>query len=137
MSPRIEPGLAEWLADFRAHKLDEETRDLIAMANWDLNFGPCHAIDYSEEDPTRKTVWPGFEAATDKIRENLRELIPGQLWVADYGDFSESEPDWSMKDEASTDDEPVYELNQEDWGTYDRRDLVQLVVGKELASYCR
>lgn len=67
--------------------------DLRAMASWDLYFGPNTAEDYSEEDPTRETVWPGYVTAVAELSDWSQSHI-GEVWYdADSGEVLTSEPE--------------------------------------------
>ena len=140
-----------WAKSYR-EGLDERVQDLIGMAHADLWYGPYTADVYAEEDPDRKTVWPGFSTACDEIARALSDM-PSTLWV-DVGceECFESEP-CSSEECPSCEGQGIYwdsgesftcdvcqgakvvEAFLEDWVEIYRRSILRAVVGKNLAEY--
>lgn len=70
----------------------QEFRELASMSSADLYFGPFSASEFAEEDPKRKTRYPGFSKACDRLQELLSKL-PSKVWVDVDGEWvTEDEP---------------------------------------------
>ncbi len=97
MSQITERVLEAWAEDFRK-KLSGRVRRLMAMASYDLWYGPL-ASGYSEETGYNlkgRTRWPGSVSAWEQIRVALeRANLPGEAWInVETEEFAVDEPDW-------------------------------------------
>lgn len=120
----IDRQIPIWAKEYRLKNLNERTNDLINMASFDLLFGPFTEKDFSEEDPDRKTIWPGFDAACNEIKVALKDM-PKKIWMDNWNVCYNKEPNFA--------DEAEYEL----FTTYEKDDLLRGVVGKDLYEYVK
>lgn len=139
------------IAAIKAHiNLDDETKALIRLANWDLYYGPIYP-DTLENDDDRAR-WHGFSAACKTIRH---AVSTGGLWVDTDSDcVQDSEPEWTGPCEdcedsgCACDDEQcdgccsacsgrgwIYTECPDHWLHLDSRDVKIALVGRELAPY--
>lgn len=108
--------------------LDEPVLRLIRLANTDLYEGPTHVED---DDPDR---YPGFPAACEMIRAALPS---GDLYIDVEIDevIGDSEPHWcGCGCEPDDPDAPVG-YYPESVLRVDQRDVVRVLVGRELSGY--
>ena len=113
--------------------LDPEIQRLISLASFDLYFGPLGPVD----DDGRE--WPGFEKSCKLIANAVHV---SDVWVSDWDEIRDSEPDWSASDDdwepneedgETEDDRPIINYG-EDWTHYKARQAKRIVFG-ELADY--
>lgn len=154
-----ERTLEAWAAEFKA-ALAPETVKLIAQANYDLYNGPvCDGAigDPAEDDEEEWQHYPGFIAATRKIRDALDD-VPSRLSLdTDAECRSTFEPgpeecpecngDGEIRSLFQSEDAPetetcshcdghgVVEPFTEGIYETERRDLVRALVGRELVEY--
>jgi hypothetical protein len=114
-------------------RLSNEVVTLIAMAGWDLSFGPFTAAEFSEACPNRKTAWPGWGQACDTIQIELSEL-PSVVWVDVDGEWCVDEEPVCGECEGTGGD---YGLELGTTYKLERDELVSIVVGRDLAGYFR
>ena len=153
---RREKVMSKVLRDFAKEKMGDdwtEFRELQAMAYFDISFGPYTAGDFSEEDPNRKTHWPGFEPACDRLKA-LLEAVPRTLYLDIDGEWcAEDEPHCAVCEGKGVvvSDETGEEIQCENCGgsgcdvglelgtTYklESSDIREILVGRDLAEYVR
>ena len=109
------------IRDYVLQDVDDETKRLIRLANWDLYYGPVTEPDDSEP-------WPGFIAACRQIRD---ALDVGTLYIdAQTGNVNGVKPDIHDCLCGNPDcDMSMSEVEPED--------VLRIVVGRELAPYIR
>lgn len=99
-------------------------QQLINCANFDLYFGPYPA----NEPIDSEFIYPGFPDAIHQINSAIDDI--GEVWV-DYqcGYVTDKEP----KGEEINGEwiEPCWE----DWYHYERKDVLRVLIGKELHKY--
>ena len=100
--------------------LSKKVIKMISMANFDLYYGPSGiSKDY-----------PGFTKAIDYIADALDNV--SDIYVnIDTGEVLESEPEAWFDEEMNEWVEPYWE----GWYEVDRKQVLEMLVGKELASY--
>lgn len=104
--------------------LDDDTKRLIRLANYDLHYGPVTEPDDGEP-------WPGFVRACNQIRI---ALSVGDLYLDSQSDgVTNREPQWCE----GCDDDECEGAFPEDWIHVDSRDVLSIAVGRELAPYVR
>ena len=144
MTCRCDPTLNEWAKQWKTENLDEEMRRLIRQADFDLWYGPIR--DGGDPDCDE---YPGFTEACDRIKDALRDL-PRELYIdADFGDWSESEPE-PERCEACDGQGKVTDGDERkceecsgcgcfeasgDWWRIEYREVVEVIVGQELGEY--
>jgi hypothetical protein len=131
---RMKDYLAAWVKDYR-EAMSRELHDLITMAKMDLYFGPY----YEEDDPERPTKWPGFITACKRIYDALDD-IPSRIWVAEYDPecWQDLEPDTCAHE--CGEEPPDGMCNGAHYGDFyqfDRAQLIEALLGKELIHYVR
>lgn len=103
-------------------QLDAATERLISSANFDLYNGPTGADD----------DYPGFVKACRQIRAMLADV--DDLYVDEQsGEVFDTEPLFCD----GCDDENCTGEDFGDWYHYERRDVLAILVGKELVFYIR
>ena len=117
-------------------KMPKDIAQLVAMAHWDLNFGPAHGYVDGESTANDSTIeWPGFELACEHIKNWVHDELPSEVWVdMDCDDVSEYAPEgyWEHADDQ---EEKVWvEPNTENTYHLDRKEIKRAVFG-ELAEY--
>jgi hypothetical protein len=158
----LDRAVAAWAKEWSQENLSEEVRKLINLTNYDLYFGPIGDGAWGDpalDDNGNENEWagyPGFVTATNRIQKELREL-PSNLYLdVDTGLWQEKEPEpekcQTCDGEGTVgDDDPTHQQVRkekcpdcdgrggfepyDDWYLLDRHDLIQALVGKELASY--
>jgi hypothetical protein len=109
----------------------DDIKRLIRLANWDLYYGP--GVDYTESsEPIADDgeTWPGFSKACREIRD---ALDVGTLYIDDQSDcVSDREPECQCDNREDCDGSCC-----NDWYSVEPRDVLSIVVGKELAPYVR
>lgn len=104
------------IRDYVLQDVDDETKRLIRLANWDLYYGPVTEPDDGEP-------WPGFSVACRRIRD---ALDIGTLYLnEDFDEVTDVEPEWINGWVADR----VWQI--------ERETVLSIVVGRELASYIR
>jgi len=120
-------GFKKWAsAQFGA--LSENVRRLANTATFDLYNGPFEEGFEPDGDDFK---YPGFSEAIDLIKQHSDDI--GEIWFdedCDYASDKEPETHW-YNDE--TDEWEEYNL--ESTYHYERRDVLNAIFGKELASY--
>ncbi len=121
---------ANQIEAIRAHvALDERTRELIRLARWDLYNGPIN------DDP--EVNYPGFPAACSLISDAI-EVSDLYLDVEIDEVIGDTEPHWHSTDCGCDGDDPdACEVGYypEHVIRVDARNVVQALVGRELARY--
>lgn len=125
-------------------KLDERVQKLIPIAIADLWHGPLSAENVAEEQPDLGFEYPSFQEACDEIKSALRLARVSELYVDDLsGEIVESEPDCCAGEDCEEckgvpgRDASCGRSLPEDWTRYEKQDIIKIVLGKELAPYCR
>jgi hypothetical protein len=121
-------------------RMSERVKTLIAIAGADLFYGPISSDDIAEEHPNFQ--WPGFSESIDEIVRELREAIPSVLYFSEvFETVQEEEPSLCdghcVNDEGEAEEFACPHDFPEDWTAYSRASVLDIVLGKELASYCR
>jgi hypothetical protein len=134
---RIKPAIKAIHA-YADARMSERVKTLIALAGADLIYGPISSDDIAEEHPGFQ--WPGFSKATDEIGRELREAIPATLYFSEVFETLQEE-DANLCDGHCVDGAEAEECCPhdfpEDWTAYSRASVLDIVLGKELAPYCR
>ena len=124
MSPETEKNIRAKLRD--AYPMPTEVIRLVTTAGWDLYNGPPD--DERDNDGWK---YPGFAQAVDIIRE-WADDIPSTVWIDTFaGGVSESAPEAWLDDATGAWVEPEWS----DWCQLERRDVLRLLMDRELASY--
>lgn len=149
---KVDQVSAEWAKGWRLAHMDEPTRKLVSQANYDLWYGPVGngAVGDPAEGDHDWDEYPGFTSACEKITDAL-ETLPRTLFIDTACHlWQETEPQSEECDACDglgntieDESEPCEVCNGqhwiepfwEDWLKLDRKDLKQLIVGKELAQY--
>lgn len=152
----LETAIAAWAKDWKAENIDEPTRRLIPLANFDLYHGPVGDGAYgdpADDDPEEWAGYPGFSKAADAIARAL-DALPSALFLdVDTGYCQESEPDPERCEDCDGSGETTmwgdnvivvrcdachgrgcFEASGE-WYRLDRGELKRAIVGNELAQY--
>lgn len=149
--------LEKWAKEWRDENLTDEQKRLIAQAKFDLWFG-CREEGY----PGWETATACISAALEDLPRQLyinefcedwseREPEPEDCPECNATGQVEcvSHPDYHWSDEGCPDcdgtgmwecpncDEGKLEPSWEDWTLVERKQLVQAIVGKELAEYLK
>ena len=104
------------------YPLDKDIQRLISLCTFDLYFGPLGDTD-DDGQP-----WPGFCASLDLIKQGLPDI--SDLWIdVQCDEVYETEP------EGHEEDGEWYEPFWEDWYSVDMQEVLNILVGKELAKY--
>jgi hypothetical protein len=135
MNLSLEKTVKEWAKEWRTENLSPETQRLITLASFDLYFGPIGDVD-DDGNP-----WPGFQKACEIIREAVED-VPSVLFVDDgAGYWQESEPESERCEECkgvgceTCNKQGYFDPPWEDFYKLGRKELRELIVGKELAKY--
>lgn len=140
--------LKAWADEYRATMLNQRVRDLIRMANWDLHFGPSHRFGDAIDAPDPETEFPGFEKACLEIIDALSD-VPRRLWVDTNSEEcfdsqpASLEPCYQCDERGASEDCELchgygeIDASLEDVVEIDRREILQAIVGADLAEYVR
>lgn len=140
MNSNVTGPLAEWIKEERK-KLDPRIEKLIALAKWNLYYGPN-----MEGQDTEEVKWPGFEEACKEISKGLEAMHNGDVWVdTNAGEVLTTEPQPDSYEDANPDYDPEDEdseefitvtnpVNWEDYTLVEWRQTKHLMLG-ELAQY--
>lgn len=102
---------------------DTNLRRLINVAAYDLHFGPTGAYEPDGDG----WIYPGFEAATDTIRDSILADIGTLYYLPDCDIVTDTEPEgWEDDGGAWYEPDPYY--------TFDPADVLRAYLGK-LAEY--
>ncbi len=141
MNAAYDRTIERWAKEFRV-KLLPEIKHLIAQTKFDLIWGPCQEEDY-----------PGFTTACKMISDALEAAdLPSELYLdADTETWQEKEPEGEQCEECEGYGKVECEIGfascdvcagrggfdpAGDWWHADsKRDLLNVLVGKELAEY--
>jgi hypothetical protein len=110
------------------HRIYPVRPDINRLANlctFDLVWGPVGPTD----DNGKR--WPGFSASTGIIADWFDRNVPSTLYVSDWGDVTDTEPEPFEDDETGELIEPCYE----DWTRLEAKDIKTILFGKYLADY--
>lgn len=108
------------------YPVSEDLQRLINSANYDLYFGPYQVGEDLDGDGV---LYPGFDSALDKICDELSEV--GDLFIDISCEYTtEEEPEPYEDTETGEIIEPFWE----DWMKLDRKDVLCILLGKELAA---
>ena len=130
-----ESTLDEW-AIAKRKALPARIRRLIAMASFDLWYGPL-SVGHEEDDAEGNPVkWPGFQSACKEISNALDDLKT-DVWIDTFsGEVMESEPQgfYDENPDEEGEEEVWVEPNWEDiFHVNSRTVLAHIVADKELA----
>ncbi len=117
--------VSDWAAEEKK-KLHPRIRRLIAMANFDLYYGPVQDGDDEDSEDGSSVKWPGFVKACDEIREAL-SVDDGPLRTL-YVDNRFGENLYLTRAEAE-------EEEGENYSSVDSDYVLRCLVGGELKGY--
>lgn len=128
-------------------ELHPRIKRLIALAKWNLNYGPNMEGQDDDEDTDdgSKVVWPGFEEACREIASGTEHVI-SDVWVdIQTENVQTSEPEPDSYEDTNPDHDPddpdspetitvTNEVDWSDWAMVESQHVKAVLLG-ELASY--
>lgn len=129
MDKIVKRALENWASSKKA-ELHPRIKRLIALANWNLYYGPSMLGQDDDEDTEdgSKVKWPGFTEACREIANATEDI--SDVWVD-----IQSENVQTSEPEAEVDGEEVFEVCWEDWAMVEARQVKAVFFGSELAQH--
>lgn len=109
----------------RAYPVRPDINRLANLCTFDLVWGPIGPVD----DNGKR--WPGFVASTEIIENWFDRNVPSTLYVSEWGDVTDTEPEPYFDDDTEEWIEPFYE----DWTRLESKEIKAVLFGKYLAEY--
>lgn len=140
-------ALSKWAGEQKA-ALHPRIQRLIALANWDLYYGPTMDGQDDDEDTEdgSKVRYPGFSEACREISDAIEGIVQDVYIDIQCEHVQTSEPEPDSYEDANPDYDPddedseefitvVNEVCWEDWHKVDAKEVKAALVGGELAQH--